>query len=310
VGKKSGDLESGMNELMTMELPSGLGLGPISDITEWRETGERLASAHKAVNWLIGDWWNASPKGADRVAEAARIFPHLSHDTMRKFGSVAGKFEVCRRRNTLDWSLYAEAASLPVSDADRLLGEAEENRWTVQALRDRVATCRGRAPLPRWLPTREMPRFDRADAKEAIYDAIAAAASAGEVCPTADDLAEASGVGSVSTTVALMHVLEAEQRIDVQRFQRGRIVTIKATGESTAAPSDTSAHWRDRPRELPTPAPQKVNERPTIATEIFARARAKGMSAQDYLAHLVWLGWEVECAIDSANEAAGARDAA
>lgn len=301
-----------MSALAILDMPAStaLGLGPIDGIDEWRRTGECLASAHKAVNWLIGDWWNAGEPYGDRVAEAARIFPHLSHQAMRDFGWIAGKFDVSRRHDTIDWSLYREVA--PISEtpaADRLLALAGENRWTVQAIREHVAEHRERI-VPRWLQTREMPSFNRDEAKSQILACLTAAAEKGDICPTADELQEISGVGSVATTVALMHVLEEEGAIKVDRYQRSRKVTILATGQSTAQPNDTSPHWRERPRELPAPTVAAIQrDRPTIAAEIFARAKAKGRSPQEYLTDLVWLGWEVECAIDSAGDAAAARAA-
>jgi hypothetical protein len=144
--------------------------------------------------------------------------------------------------------------------------------------------------------------FDRDEAKEAIYGRLVQAAEIGESCPTADDLAEISGVGSVSTTVALMHVLEQEKRIEVTRFQKSRVVKIVETGQSTAEPRNTTPHWREKPRDVPIPAPQRVAERnPAIAQQIFIAAKRKGLSPQDYLVDLVLLGWEVECAMDSSE---------
>lgn len=294
-----------------IELPvMGLCLPPMGGVDEWRETGERLASAHKAVNWLIGDWWNAGEPYGDRVAEAARIFPHLSQEQMRNYGSIAGKFEPARRRPDLGWAIHREVASLPPTQADHLLDQAAEHRWSRRDVEQQIIRNPG-VTLPRWLPVRETPVFDRDEAKEAIFCRLSEAAQSGAMCPTADELVEISGVGSVSTTVAFMHILEDEGRIKVERYQRGRVVTITATGASTAAPSDTSPHWRQRPEELPTPTVQGITrDKPTVAADIFAKARAKGRSPQDYLADLVWLGWEVECARDSGRSGEGTRVAA
>jgi hypothetical protein len=132
-----------------------------------------------------------------------------------------------------------------------------------------------------------------------IFERLSAAAMAGEVCPTADELQEVTGVESVSTTVALMHVLEREGRIKVERYQRSRVVEIVSTGHATAAPANQTPHWREKPRDVPSPTAQAIVARnPAIAQLIFAAAKRKGISAQDYLVDLVLLGWEVESAIE------------
>jgi hypothetical protein len=303
-----------MTALAMIEVPDDLPLGLSFDdmtVERWRSIGRSLASAHRAVNWHIGDWWNAGEPYGSRVEDAAKIFPHLSHQTMRNLGSIAGKFDVSRRRYTLDWTLYAEVASLSLPDADRLLDDAERHGWSSRELRDAAVILRPEPRVGRWMQKEEASKVDRPAAIQATYDLLSAAAKQGRPCPNADELLDAlspHGVSSPSTTVALMHVLEDRGQIEVKRYQRSRVVTILATGDSTAEPvGDTSPHWRDRPRDVPTPSQDMIQRaKPSIAAVIFARARARGMSAQDFLAHLVWLGWEVECSLDSRDEARAA----
>lgn len=72
---------------------------------------------------------------------------------------------------------------------------------------------------------------------------LAGAAALGERCPTNNEIAAALNLSSVSGPVKIVHNLEADGLIKVDRFAAGRIVTIVATGQSTAKPSHTTQHW-------------------------------------------------------------------
>lgn len=126
-----------------------------------------------------------------------------------------------------------------------------------------------------------------------IYRALVRAANAGKPCPTADELSEIIGSHSVSTTVGVIQRLEKKGKVKVDRYQRGRRVTIVATGKTTRACMNTAPHWRDRPHDVPSPAPTILKQRkPDTAAEIFREAQKRGKAPQDFLADLVWIGWQ------------------
>ena len=294
---------SGKAEL-TLEVPEAM------SFEDWRAMGHRLCATERVINWWIGDWWNAGHRYGERARLAAEGIFALGFQTLANLGSVCRRFETSRRREVLSFAHHAEVVALPSADADRLLDRAIANEWSRNTLREEVARSR-ETRLPRWFERGDAIHVDRDTAKEAIFRAISDAASRGEPCPTADALQEASGVGSVSTTVALMHVLEEERRIEVTRYQRSRVVTILSEGTSTAPAPNQTPHWREAAKQTPTPQPEAIaRANPGIADAIFAAARRRSQSPQDYLCRLVWLGWEVECEIDSARARRGVGEAA
>lgn len=274
---------------MSLILPDG------QSFDDWEATGRSLASANKTLHWWIGDWWAAGSHryGARAHATAEGIFGR-EFQTLANMASICRAFTTSRRREHLSFTHHAEVASLSPAKADALLDQAEAEGWSVKDLR--VQAIMSREHTPRWFEPKSPPtRFDRDQAKEAIFGRLAEAAEKGERCPTADELQEVSGVASISTTVALMHVLEDEGRIEVQRFQKSRTVVITETGQATAEPHDKTPHWRELARETPAPSADAVKQRaPTIAQEIFAEARRQGKAPQAFLTDLVLLGWEVE----------------
>lgn len=128
-----------------------------------------------------------------------------------------------------------------------------------------------------------------------IYDALVMAANASAPCPGNDALNEMIGSGNDSEAPRLLGRLEVKGYIEREVFQRSRRVGIKATGKWTALPLNTAPHWRNRPKDVPAPAPAVVKtRRPDIAAEIFTEAAKLGKPAVEYLADLVFVGWEVE----------------
>lgn len=91
-----------------------------------------------------------------------------------------------------------------------------------------------------------------------IYDMLVNAAEHGDPCPANTLLAVAIGASSVSGPVKYIHGLTDKGLIQVKRSQRTRVVTITATGKSTAKPQDkllarqheASAQRRDRLADL------------------------------------------------------------
>lgn len=131
------------------------------------------------------------------------------------------------------------------------------------------------------------------------YATIVEAAEQSRPAPTADELQERCGCESVSTTVDLVHRLERRGLITVERYQRSRRITIIATGKATAPVKNTTPHWRTqpRPRALPTPPVQQLRMRqPDVTAEIIRAAHADNMRLDDFIAELVWAGWQQRAA--------------
>lgn len=118
---------------------------------------------------------------------------------------------------------------------------------------------------------------------------------AGEPVPSIDDIAEQLDVANGGTVPEMFRRLHDMGIIINKPFQRGRQVCLVETGKWSALPMSTAPHWRDRPKDVPTPAPTVVRERrPDVAAEIFTQAAKLGKPAVEYLADLVFVGWEVE----------------
>lgn len=82
-------------------------------------------------------------------------------------------------------------------------------------------------------------------ARMIIYRALVRAANCAAPCPSGDELAMICGLDP-TTTVYHLRQLERRGMIQVQRYQRSRIVTITATGNRTRHSASTTPHWRDR----------------------------------------------------------------
>lgn len=99
-------------------------------LAEWTAEGERLGAEERSaasIMWRIGDWWNRG----ERYGERAQIVTAASwngsaHQTCRLAGSVAARFDVLRRRNTLTFEHHRVAASLSSEDAEAMLDWCEE----------------------------------------------------------------------------------------------------------------------------------------------------------------------------------------
>lgn len=85
-----------------------------------------------------------------------------------------------------------------------------------------------------------------------LLDWLAGAADRSERCPTNDAIAGRFDIG-LATAAGLVKALETRGLIRVVRYQCARVVTIVATGRSTAAPRRGPIHWRDRDQGLAGP---------------------------------------------------------
>jgi hypothetical protein len=132
------------------------------------------------------------------------------------------------------------------------------------------------------------------DDERTILTALVKAARAGEPCPTNEDLLGLLPQrNSLSGIIKIMDRLADRKIIRIDRYQRSRRVTIVASGKATAKPSNTATHWRNRPRNIPSPAIASVQQRkPDAAAEIIRQAQTLGLAPQDFLCDLVWIGWQ------------------
>ena len=81
-----------------------------------------------------------------------------------------------------------------------------------------------------------------------VYWSYFLAAEFGRTAPTCEMLAAFMDIGDggpgISTTVLITQRLEKRGLIQVDRYQRARVVTIMSTGKSTAEPHCKTPHWR------------------------------------------------------------------
>lgn len=128
-----------------------------------------------------------------------------------------------------------------------------------------------------------------------VYDALVKAANASAPAPKHDELNELIGCSSTSTSPTIVRRLEEKGLVEVERFQRTRQICIVETGKCTAMPLSTAPHWRNRPRDVPAPSLAIIRERkPDVAAQIFTQATKLGKPVVEYLADLVFVGFEVE----------------
>lgn len=128
-----------------------------------------------------------------------------------------------------------------------------------------------------------------------LLGAYVDAAERGLPKPSTDDLAELCGVSNGGSIPDMTRRLEAMGLITRTVFQRGSQICITKSGKCTALPSNTSPHWRDRPRDTPSVSIETIkNRQPVIATEIMCWANSRGTALCDAIADLVYVGWQVE----------------
>jgi len=124
---------------------------------------------------------------------------------------------------------------------------------------------------------------------------------------TQDGLCAAVGGSGGGTAPTILKRLEEKGFITRKIFQRGVQVCITATGQCSLPPRDTSPHWRLRSESVPAPTPQTLrNEK--IGSAIEADAKARGVTLQNHLHDLVYIGHhayrEERDAIQPNNQAA------
>lgn len=124
--------------------------------TEWETYGEILRRVDEAKQWAIGDWLvDGKRHYGDGLYKRAAEITGQAEETLRTFASIAGRFELLSRNNSLTYNHHKEVASLKLIATDskgklflseepdqdkiaELLAEAERNDSSVVELRDKV----------------------------------------------------------------------------------------------------------------------------------------------------------------------------
>lgn len=121
------------------ETALGLEFADSMTFEQWTAEGRRLSQMSYALQWYIGDWWNAGVKfGDERRAETAKRLFGLEYGTVRNYGSVAAKFTLSHRNDNLPFTHYMALASLPAETIPDLIQKAVDRSLTVKALQDEV----------------------------------------------------------------------------------------------------------------------------------------------------------------------------
>lgn len=110
---------------------------------EWVELGRHLAQAVNSSAWWIGDWlaFGEHEYGGERYREGV-VATGLDYQTLRNYKSVADRFPVSRRRDTLSFAHHEAVVALPTDEQEHWLNLAEHERLSRQQLRDAIQAAR------------------------------------------------------------------------------------------------------------------------------------------------------------------------
>lgn len=119
-----------------------------------------------------------------------------------------------------------------------------------------------------------------------IYWAHVRAAEAGELVKLKADLAATLDC-SESTLTTIEQRMELKGWIKVDRYQRGRRVTIMSTGKKTAQPLSTAPHWRGRPEHTDGAFSLMRMRHPDMAQAMLCEARRQRKSPATFMVELM-----------------------
>jgi len=122
-----------------------VGLTISSDVTyeEWENIGYELARVGKGWQWWVGDWINFGEKKYGETYKAAIEATGLTYGGCKNIAIVCRNFEMARRRAILSFKHHAEVQGLEPKEQDELLSEAESERLSCAAVRERVRAMKG-----------------------------------------------------------------------------------------------------------------------------------------------------------------------
>jgi hypothetical protein len=104
----------------------------------WLEIGSALGDVARCSGWMIGDWILHGQASYGRKYALALDVTGLDYKSLRNYASLAGRFELSRRRDTLSIGHHEAVASLPVDKQEYWLDRAERDGMSRQQLRHAV----------------------------------------------------------------------------------------------------------------------------------------------------------------------------
>lgn len=114
---------------------------------EWCEAGAKLGQITEAVQWWIGDWINYGAVAYGHKYEDALEATGYEYQSLRNMATIAGQFELSRRRDNLSWSHHDAVAGLESEEEqDRFLDLAVAEKWTREVLRGQVREGQDESP--------------------------------------------------------------------------------------------------------------------------------------------------------------------
>lgn len=155
------------------------------DHPQWVAVGRRLGGISRSNQWWLGDWLRyGTAKWGEKYVEAAKITGYDLR-SLANMASLAGCFEMSRRRDNLTWSHHAAVAALDADQQDRWLDMAAAERMSVADLRIELHS------VERQRETRERACADQGE--DEVPDFI---------CPQCGYRASRARAGAVSVSVA------------------------------------------------------------------------------------------------------------
>jgi N6-adenosine-specific RNA methylase IME4 len=147
--ESSSDLQPNTHQLavpVNLVAPGALGFSKVSLVLpedmpfdQWDDLMGRLETYTGSSMWWVGD---AVRHGEHKYGEKYKTWKDrtgFARDTIMAAQWVADRFsEMFRRRNNLTWTHHKEVSALDPPDTDRLLEQAEQEKWSTRRLRGEV----------------------------------------------------------------------------------------------------------------------------------------------------------------------------
>lgn len=110
---------------------------------DWKQLGRQLTEVGDSMAWWVGDWIEqGTVVYGGKYEQALEVMP-LDLGTLKNYALVARRFsETSRRRDALSFGHHQVVAPLEPAQADEWLTAAEDNGWSVTALRDALRFAR------------------------------------------------------------------------------------------------------------------------------------------------------------------------
>jgi hypothetical protein len=132
-------------------------IAPTSKLSQdgWLQTGATIAALERATPWFWADWWLARGIGDQLPAD----WTGPEQRTLDNYASVARRFPVSRRRESVSFAHHVELAALPPDEQEEWLDWCNKpSRPSVKALRlERRRRADKPLPGPSSPPTPSLP---------------------------------------------------------------------------------------------------------------------------------------------------------